>query len=296
MNKNIIIAFLAVVFLLASSPRTEAFVPQTPHLLYLMVKKIKAPAGLVVHQTRKINQGTTASVASAGTTGSVDAVEGILGETLTFAFPGNLRSDIFSEAGGRFYAISNKGFVRVSDGVVASLEKSGSEFYTDPLLYRHHETLALQLTQAGVNTDKVTFQRFDGQVCYFIGQPPLYQNRDENQATTPGLWLDKDSFFPVRYQVQQKDWIVDIRYKNWERVSRTWYPMETRIYIDGDLLVEIEVSSVELKSGFSSALFDVDRILRQYPLRQVDQGSMDTHNSRKKTLDKQIEDFSKLYD
>ncbi len=290
MNKTIIIAFLAVICLLVSSPWAEAFVPQTPHLLHLMVQKIKIPGGLVVHQTRKINQGTT------------ETVEGILGETLTFAFPGNLRSDIFSEAGGRFYAISDKGFVRVSDGVVASLEKSGGEFYTDPLLYRDYEALTRQLNLVGVNTDKVTFQRLDGQVCYFIGQPPLDQDRDQNleqgkaQIQTPGLWIEKDSFFPVRYQVKQNDWVVDIRYKRWERVSRTWYPMETSIFIDGDLFVEIQVSRVELKSGFSPALFDVDRILRQYPSGGAGQDTMDTHNSRKETLDKEIEDFGKLYD
>ncbi len=284
MNKTIIIAFLAVICLLVSSPSAEAFVPQTPHLLHLMVQKIKIPGGLVVHQTRTINQGAT------------ETVEGILGETLTFAFPGKLRSDIFSEAGGRFYAISDTGFVKVSDGVVASRERSVGEFYIDPLLYRDYEALTRQLTLVGVNTDKVTFQRLDGQVCYFIGQPPFHQNRDQGQVEAPGLWIEKDSFFPVRYQVRQKNWMVDIRYKRWELVSRTWYPMETSIFVDGDLFVEIQVSRVELKSGFSPALFDVDRVLRQYPSKHAGQDGVDTHNTRKETLDKQIEDFGKLYD
>ncbi len=315
MQKNVLISFLVFIVLLTAGSRGEAFVPQTPHLLYLMVSKIKTPVGMVVHQTRHITgsvpglvPGTQVSndeeidpsqdlsqAGDFGTSGIVSAAQSAgrpaaqpIRETLTYSYPNSLRSDIMTDSGLRFYALSKSGFVKVDGGMVSVMEKSGVDFYTDPLLYRDYEIMVQALTLAGVNTKKVTFQRLDGQVCYFIGQPPV------DQVRMPGLWIDKESFFPVRYLIRKKGRTVDIRYSNWQRVSRTWYPMETRILVDGDLFVDIIVSRFELKSGFSPALFDVDKILSQYP---VQDGAPDHGNdSRIENLDSDIEDFSKLYD
>ncbi len=311
MQKNVLISFLVFIVLLTAGSRGEAFVPQTPHLLYLMVSKIKTPVGMVVHQARHITglvPGTPVSndeeiyssqdqsqTENLGTFGIVSAAQSAVrpaaqpvGETLTYSFPNSLRSDIMTDSGLRFYALSESGFVKVDGGMVSAMEKPAVDFYTDPLLYRDYEIMAQALTLAGVNTEKVTFQRLDGQVCYFIGQPPV------DQVQMPGLWIDKESFFPVRYLIRKKGRTVDIRYSNWQRVSRTWYPMETRILVDGDLFVDIIVNRFELVSGFSSALFDVDKILSQYPV----QGGAPDHgnDSRIENLDGDIEDFSKLYD
>ncbi len=309
MQKNVLISFLVIIVILTAGSRGEAFVPQTPHLLHLMVSKIKPPVGMVVHQTRHIAGSDLISTdeeadispdrksaedfdqdtyINAEKAVEKPTVQPAVGETLTYSFPNSLRSDIVTDTGLRFYALSESGFVKVDGGMVLAMEKFPVDSYTDPLLYRDYEIMARALVRAGVNTEKVTFQRLDGQICYFIGQPSV----DQNQM--PGLWIDKDSFFPVRYLVLNKDRVVDIRYSNWQRVSRTWYPMEIQILVDGDLFVDIVVSRFELVSGFSPALFDVNKILGQYPV----QGGVPDHgnDSRIENLEGDIEDFSKLYD
>ncbi len=311
MQKNVLISFLVIIVILTAGSRGEAFVPQTPHLLHLVVRKIKTPVGMVVHQTRHIagptliqnDEGTdispdrnnaenfdqdTSENINAEKTLEKPTVQSVVGETLTYSFPNSLRSDIVTDTGLRFYALSESGFAKVDGGMVSAMERSPADYYTDPLLYRDYEIMARALVRAGVNTEKVTFQRLDGQICYFIGQPSVNQNQ------LPGLWIDKESFFPVRYLIRNNDRVVDIRYSNWQRVSRTWYPMEIRILVDGELFVDIAVSRFELKSGFSPALFDVDKILSQYPV----QGGMSDHGNddRIESLEGDIEDFSKLYD
>ena len=307
MQKNVLISFLVFIVLLTAGSRGEAFVPQTPHLLHLVISKIKTPVGMVVYQTRhitesvqgplvpsdgeidlSIDQSQTENSGEPGPSSLDQPAAQPVWETLTYSFPTSLRSDIMTDTGLRFYALSESGFVKVDGGMVSAMEKPAVDYYTDPLLHRDYEIMAQALVLAGVNTEKVTFQRLDGQICYFIGQPPV------DQAQMPGLWIDKESFFPVRYLIRKKKRVVDIRYGNWQRVSRTWYPMETRILVDGDLFVDIVVNRFELKSGFSPALFDVDKILSQYPV----QGGAPDHGNenRIENLDGDIEDFSKLYD
>jgi hypothetical protein len=48
------ILFFSALFCLLLAGKGEAFVPQTPHLLHLMIQKIKQPAGMVVHQIRNV--------------------------------------------------------------------------------------------------------------------------------------------------------------------------------------------------------------------------------------------------
>ncbi|WDP85628.1 MAG: hypothetical protein HUN05_11210 [Desulfobacter sp.] len=211
-----------------------------------------------------------------------------LGETLAYLFPDHLRSD--TDSGKRFYVQSPDGFVSVLDGVVTDVEKSILTYYTDPLIYRDSEILLRQLGLAGIHVEDVSIERFDGQICYFIGQ------RDSAQDSGPGLWIEKDHFFPVRYLVKKNNRVIDARYGNWQRVSKTWYPMETRIFVDQQLFVTISVARCELKSGFLKSLFNVDQILSKYPKKTEAVQSDTGHRDRIEDLDKEIEDFSKLYD
>ncbi|MCG8688876.1 MAG: hypothetical protein MI892_28660 [Desulfobacterales bacterium] len=284
MQKHRSIVFLVIFVFLMAGTRGEAFVPQTPHLLHLVVNKIRRPQGMTVSQTRKITSPTNVAEQTE------PAPDIYLPETLTYFFPEHLRSDIRSGQVNRFYLLSDKGFVKVKEGRITALEKSLGEYYTDPLLYRDYEVFTRVLTESGIDTEKVTFQRLEGKICYLIGQPAY--GSDE----MPGLWIEKDSFFPVRYLVKKGNRTVDIRYGNWQRVSRTWYPVETRILVDGILFAEIGVNQFELTSGASNQLFDIDAVLQQYP-RALEKGPENTaHDGAIENLDKDVDEFSKLYD
>jgi len=282
--KKALLLFL-VVFCILFTGNAQAFVPQTPHLLHLVNQKIKEPAGLEVHQIRRV----TDSVVIGGSQGEIKAIE--LNEKLVYVFPGRLRSEILSGNLSRFYVESDFQFIKISDGVAVSLKKSPIDFYTDILLYRDHESLLRQLVLGGVNTEKVTFQRLDNKICYFIGQPPA-----GNPKKFQGLWIEKDSFFPVLYVIKKNTWTIAFQYKNWQRVSKTWYPMETSIFVDDQLFVDIKVQRFELKSTFPSDLFDVDMIQQQYPVKDRYQDEEQKASGKMDELDKQIENFRKLYE
>jgi len=294
MLKKILIPFLTIFFFLtAAGSRGEAFVPQTPHLLYLMVRNIKEPAGLTVHQIRRVpNQvsGPAEENQRDEKKQTAPVAGGSLEETLMYLFPGKLRGEVDGTAAAGFYVVSGDAAVRVDGGRVVSREISPFDSYTDILLYRDYERLPLKLQASGVDTEKVTFQRLDDRICYFIGQPP--KDRKEN----PGLWIDKKRFFPVRYLLQKGQWRVDVRYDDWQRISRTWYPMVVRILVNGRVFAMISVDSVELAAGFSPDLFDVDRILGKFPKADDAAPSGDGHKARIKALDKELEEFNKLYD
>ncbi|MCP4718949.1 MAG: hypothetical protein GY860_05780 [Desulfobacteraceae bacterium] len=291
MNRKISIIF--AVFFILMSGIGEAFVPQTPHLLHLVIQKIKQPVGMVVHQSRNlmdVSAGSAGAETKIETKAEAKTVE--LEEKLVYVFPGKFRSEIISDVVSRFYVESDSQFIKVSDGGIVSREKSPLDFYTDILLYRDYEFLARQLYLAGVDIEKVSFQRFDNKICYFIGQPHL----DPKESV--GLWIEKDSFFPVRYQIKKNGWTVSFHYGNWQRVSRTWYPMETTIFVDNQLFTKIYVRQFELASGFPGALFDVDSIQGQYPSGEYrEEGqSYPGRPGRIDELDQQIEIFRKLYE
>ncbi len=281
MNKKILILFFPLFFILVAG-NGEAFVPQTPHLLNLMIHKIKQPAGLVVHQTRNVMDVSKAA--------GVETKTIQLDEKLVYVSPDKFRSEIISSDVPRFSVESGPQFVKVADGKIVSLEKSSVDFYTDILLYRDHDSLLQQLVLAGVDTERVSFQRLDNKICYFIGQTPL------NQKEPKGLWIEKESFFPVRYVIEKNGWTIRFQYENWQRVSKTWYPMQTTIFVDDQLFARIDVRRFELKSGFPAALFDVNSIRGRYP---VSSGNLEEDKKAPgqiDELDRQIEIFRKLYE
>lgn len=276
MKKRFFLSFF-VLFSTLLSGVGEAFVPQAPHLLHLVVNKIKQPVGIEVYQTKKILN-------------YKDTQKGVrqLKERLIYRYPNRFRSEIISDAMTSFSVESDFEFIKVMDGVVVSNDKSLLDLYTDILLYRNHETLLKQLALAGIDTSKVSFQRVNDTICYVIGRPLT-----KGEPFT-GLWIEKESFLPIKYVVEKNGWLVEFFYRNWQQVSKTWYPKQVRIFLDNQLFAMIEVNRIDLKSGFSLSLFDIDHIKRLYPKNEPD--SLDANSRQVDELDRRIEDFKKLYE
>lgn len=249
---------------------------------------------MVVHQIRNVivsgrEAGSeTGSEMGAETKAEMKTAE--VDEKLVYGFSGKFRSDIVSSSVSRFHVESNSQFIKVADGRIVSLKKSPVDFYTDPLLYRDHESLLNQLVLAGVDTQRVTFKRLDNKICYFIGQPSL------NQQESPGLWIEKTSLFPIRYVIEKDGWRVSFHYEDWQRVSKTWYPMRITIAVDNKVFAKIEVKRFELESGFPESLFNVNKIQGQYPADTSAQEKGQDVPGRFDELDKQMENFKKLYE
>ena len=276
MKKRFFLIFFMLFFILLPGVG-EAFIPQTPHLLHLVIKKIKQPVGIEAYQTKKIlNYEDTQK-------GYVE-----LEEKLIYLYPNRFRFETLSDTMTSFSVESDLRFVKVMDRVIVSHDKPLVDLYTDILLYRDYESLLNQLDLAGIDTTKVSFQRYNDTICYVIGQPL------EKGKPFAGLWIEKDTFLPIKYVVEKNGWLVEFFYSNWQKTSKTWYPMQISIFLDNQLFAMVDVKSIDLKSGFSSSLFDIDHIERLYPIN--DPGSLDENSKQVDELDKHIEDFKKLYE
>lgn len=249
----------------------QGFVPQAPHLIYLMIEKIRQPVGLEAHQTKNVLS-------------YEDQGKGIrqVNETLTYSFPGRLRIQNVSEETAGFTIESESGFVKVKDSQVIAVEKSLVDLYTDILLYRDHESLLAHLAHAGIDTANVSFQRYNDTICFVLGAPDA------------GLWIDKESLFPLKYVVRKNGWTVEFFYENWQRVSRTWYPMSGSIFLDNQLVATINVDYFELKAIKSDSLFDVEYAKSMYQKPNIDESHQES--SEVKELDRSIDNFKKLYE
>lgn len=275
------IKFIFIIFslFLILQPGTGwAFVPQTSHLLHLVVQKIKHPAGIQTFQIKTIMD--------------CDSLEqeGIsFHEELIYKYPNQLRSEAKSETVTSLSVESEHEFIKVINGEIVSREKSPIDLYTDILLYRNYESLLGQMVLTGIDVTKVRFQRYKDTICYVIGQP-----REKGQPFA-GLWIEKDTFFPVKYVVEKNDWMVEYLYLNWQKISKTWYPMQIDIFLDNQLFATIEVNNITLESGFSPSLFDIRHIEQLYPEKQGPQ-DFNEESKKKDELDKRIEEFKKLYE
>ncbi|MFH2058350.1 MAG: hypothetical protein ABIJ59_05575 [Pseudomonadota bacterium] len=272
------IFILSILFLTLQPATGRAFVPQTPHLLQLVVQKIKHPAGIQTFQKKTIVDRKSPEE------------KGILfQEELIYKYPDQLRSEAKSETMTSLSVESEYKFIKVINGEIVSRDKSPIDLYTDILLYRNHESLLGQMVLAGIDVTKVGFKRYKDTICYVIGQP------GEKGQPFAGLWIEKDTFFPVKYAVKKNDWIVEYLYLNWQKISRTWYPMQIDILLDNQLFATIEVNNIALESDFSPSIFDISHIEQLYPEKQ---GPHDFNQGSKKhdELDKRIEEFKKLYE
>ncbi|MCP4023308.1 MAG: outer membrane lipoprotein-sorting protein [Desulfobacteraceae bacterium] len=259
------------------STTVAAFIPQTPHLLFLITDKIKKPVGIVAFQTKKVlnYEDETAPLIE-------------MEEKLSYSFPGKFRSDVISNGHTSFYVQSNFDILKVMDGTAVTAGKLPVESYTDILLHRDYESLRFILEQANVETTNIFLERTNDTICYVIGKP------FEKGRPFPSLWIEKDTFFPVKYVLENNGWFVEFFYQDWQRVSKTWYPMKISIFLDNQLFALIDVRSFELNGNLSADLFDVERLARLYPNANSD--AYDETREQVEDLNKSIEEFKQLYE
>ncbi len=251
MTKKLVLSIF-IISLFLFSGTGHAFVPEAPHLLYLVINKIKQPVGIEVWQSRKLLNYQDSGQAYFE-----------FEEKLIYSYPNQLRSQIISESMANFSVESDFEFIKVAEGIITSHDKSMIDLYSDVLLYRDHETLLNQLALSGIDTTKISFQRYNETICYVIGTPPE-QTREKN-SEFPGLWIEKDTFLPLRYLVEKNGKRVEFFYKNWQKVSKTFYPMLVHIFLDNRLVSILNVNNFDLRSGFLPVLFDIDNIVNIYP-------------------------------
>ena len=106
----------------------------------------------------------------------------------------------------------------------------------------------------GVNTEVVSYARFDGRVAYLIGSKPW-------ETDKPQVWFEKDTHLPLRLVTFQKgsDGVVvklDVRYLGWSSpVGGSWYPQTIEIWRGDKLLRRAATQNVERNLPVDATLF-----------------------------------------
>ncbi len=258
---------------------------QGPHILELAVKNMVEPAGLVVQQQKTVLKNVQSGdfpgkmapfpdpdddpdILSADVFGNT--FEGVkdsskdknaqifnLKETLWLSYPGRLRCEGQSGRGPILTVFSDTRFVKVVDNKIAADRPSVEEYYMDILRLRDRNALSKRLADNGVDVNTSSLQRFRDKICYVVG------SICPGKEPVSSLWVDKDTFFPVRYIVRTNQNLVEIIYENWHRVSRTWYPMDIKVSLNKVPCFLIDVESFRLEADFPLGFFDIDRIYKR---------------------------------
>jgi outer membrane lipoprotein-sorting protein len=189
--------------------------------------------------------------------------------------------------------LSRNKALTVIDGRVADESDNHYDRYKNILLFKPGKLLQDKLSLLGVDVTVSSLGRFQGKPAYVLGA----QYPDE---TTDQVWLDKDTFRPIRWIMTSKPGqspknSLEIRYDQWQKVQNVWYPMRIELFMAGILVREIHVKNVKVNPSFSKKLFDIKHLKSLYP-----QGPpAEEKQENKKELNdvqKAIEDFKKLYE
>ncbi len=105
------------------------------------------------------------------------------------------------------------------------------------------------LTGLKVNMKETTLARFHGRVAYVIGAKEWERDR-------PQLWIDKDSFLPLRLFVPDGRSLVDIGWFGWNgRLGGDHFPSEIEISRDGKIFEHCESIDINTTTKISDDLF-----------------------------------------
>ena len=116
------------------------------------------------------------------------------------------------------------------------------------------DRLIVAMKALGVNTEVVSYARFDGRVAYLIGSKPW-------ETDKPQVWFEKDTHLPLRLVTFQKGSDggvvkLDVRYLGWgSPVGGAWYPQTIEIWRGEKILRRAATQNIERNLPIDAALF-----------------------------------------
>jgi len=277
--KKIFFFFLYVTLFLYPCASTSAYILQGPHILQLMLEKIGKPKRLLVEQKLTIFSGSEFK----------NQVE--LNETLSFFSPGKFRSDIVSDNIHRTIIASKGQVISLVDGNFSEYFETEFDFYKDFFLYNSRKLLEARLSLLSVDINISSFGRFEGRTAYVVGA--IYPDE-----SVPQVWFDKKTFRPFRWiiigkAVKNSGDHFEIRYHNWQKKGRIWYPMFIEFFQNEIKVREIKVINIITKPSFKKNIFEIESIVPEHiPVLNTAKDQQNGVSEVKKT----IERFKKKYE
>ena len=288
--------FLTVLFPAMINP----YVLQGPHAIQLMTEKLGQAQSLSVSQRVIFYNPTNlpdAQPSVADQTISLPLLPATIqfSESLKYQFSEAFRSDIVSESNQRVYVFNRGQSITIIDGVISDAGESRFDVYKDLLLYRSRERLAERLSNLGVDMSVSSLGRFEGRLAIVVGA----EFPDE---TVPQVWIDKETFYPLRIMVfdtksaySARTGFLEIRYSKWQQIGKINYPMQIEFIQDGVTVRTIEVDDYQINPKFSKDAFDIASLKMAYrrPTGTPDQAG---ENEGLSEVQKTIEEFKKIFE
>ena len=263
-----------------------AFVPEGPHILDLMVKKLAGAKTLLVEQKVTIDDPEL----------SGKVIE--LDETLRFILPGQVRSDIRYEDGHRIHVRNQERNLTIIDDKSVDQNAVRFDLYQELFLYPSRHGLHKMLLIHGVDVGIASLGLMEDRVIYVIGA--AYPDDAVSQ-----LWVDKESLLPLRWinVVSSNDGTtaserLEFDCRNWQDVGGVWYPMAIETLLDGKTIRRIGVTRVNVNADIEGQLLNIDHLKTVYEEKTpaVPEDGTPDADAGVDEVQKTLEDFRKKFE
>lgn len=211
-------------------------------------------------------------------------------QTAWYRLPGQFRSDIQSDRLQQIHVADNGEIITVIDGTPVSAGRDWTNRYKDLFLFHDRRQINSTLADHGIDVDISSHGRFQDTICYVIGA-------EYPDMQAPQLWIKKDGFRPIRWIVEPAEKTdapprAEIRFPEWRRVEKTWYPRKIEFYENGRITRTIAVDAVTVNPAVAADRFDTDALYERY--QKAEQPAKDDSSTNE--IQQQIEEFKQLYE
>ncbi len=260
-----------------------AYVLEGPHVLELMIKKLKGPQTLQVRQQAVIEDPM------------VSPQPVTLVENLYYSYPDRFRSEIQHDHTQRILVTSAGQVLTIVDNVITSNQEGRFDRYKDPLLYMARDLLFKAFSDHGVDVGVTSLGHWDDQLAWVIGA----QYPDESVSQ---VWVDKDSFFPLRWinimparTPSQEPDRMEFVYRKWQKNGGVWYPHQIETFYNQQRIRVTRVKLVHPNVAIKAELFNIAHLMTMYQPPQVPDQD---HAGQKQMeeVDRTIDEFKKKFE
>ena len=214
-------------------------------------------------------------------------------ETVRYAFPQSFRSDIAAPPADRTHIYAVGRSATVVDGTISSEPESPFDYYKHLLLHRSRNAFSVRLSERGVNTAVTSLGRFDGRIAFVLGA--VYPDN-----TLLQVWIDKETLRPIRWIVKgaadsEDSPEFEIRYYEWRRIKKVWYPDQIEFIRNGTPVRLIQVEDITVNPPLTQDMFNVDGLLARSQPEQTPAEAEDRKGGMS-DIQKTIEEFKRLFE
>ncbi|WP_155312542.1 hypothetical protein [Desulfosarcina ovata] len=268
-------AVLSVVFTVAvGSPPARAYVLDSTQIFGHTAEAMGAIATLRCHQKLLIYPQTP------------DTPPTIFEETTIYVMPLRFRSDIVSTRIRRTHLVYAGRSLTVIDGRTV-VGESPFDRYQGILRSRTRGQLMQSARQLGIDTDISSLGRIEQSVVFVIGA-------DYPDESVSQLAIDKKTFFPVRLLLVVPGSRMEIYYRKWQPVQKSWFPYQITFHINGHLAREIRVTELEANPSVPADLMDLEAL--KASAAPSDSAPQRQNQEAVDTVQQAVEDFQKKFE